>query len=102
VAEPAPAFTLIVLCTLALRHRCEHGHLQRRPCGVLEPLPFQAAGRLVRVWHENTSTDIREGAAVPLSVFGPDDIGRSRGSRFLSVVARAPRRCDKSADYSAC
>lgn len=25
---------------------------------------------------------------IPLSFFGPDDIGRSRGSRFLSVIAR--------------
>jgi predicted permease len=43
--------------------------------GVMAPAFTYPAGRRIDVW-------------IPLSYFGPDQIGRSRGARFLAVIAR--------------
>jgi predicted permease len=58
----ARGFTLIVLLTLALGIGANTAIFSVVRAVLLEPLPFSDADRLARVWPENRTSDIKEGA----------------------------------------
>jgi putative ABC transport system permease protein len=58
----SPAFTLTALLTLALGIGANTAIFSVVRGVLLEPLPFVAADRIVRVWHVNPSTGMAKGA----------------------------------------
>ncbi len=76
-----PAFTAVVLITLALGIGANTAIFSVVRGVLFEPLPFAQPDRLVRIWHDNTSSGVHQG-----NVSEPDFLDWRRESRLVESM----------------
>jgi len=76
-----PAFTIVVLLTLALGIGANTAIFSVVRGVLLEPLPFANSDRLVRIWHENRASGVSQGR-----VSEPDFLDWRRESRLAESM----------------
>ena len=77
----SPGFTLVALATLALGIGANTAIFSVVRAVLLEPLPFPAAERIVRLWHSNPSGGIAEG-----TFSEPDFLDVQAGSKLAESI----------------